>query len=139
MTQTHRSAIPQVLAGVYAALNTTGMTALAKVYNHVPTTAALPYVTLGNPTEVRMDAMGAAGKDITFQVHVVSDYPGDYEALTIHSKAVELLHYQSITVSSHLLMICQYETGDTYTEQDEGGPLIRHVVGIYRAQVWQST
>ena len=139
MSQVHRSAIPQVLAGAYAALNTTGMTALASVYNHVPSTAAMPYVYLGNPTESRMDCFQAAGKNVTFQVHVVSSYPGDYEALTIHSKAVELLHYATITVSSHLLMACEYENADTYTEQDEGGNEIRHVVGMYRARVWQST
>lgn len=135
----HLSAISSIASGAYAALNTTAFTALSGLYKfRVPQGTTCPYAVINNFTEDRQDCMGAPGKNATFQVHIVSQSPGS-EPFTILSKAVELLHYSTaMTVSSHEVMAVQYETGDSFDE-DVDGILTRHAIGIFRAQVWQST
>lgn len=137
---THRSAISSLASGVYAVLSSTGFTTLSGLYKfRVPQGTTCPYTVINNFIEGRQDCMGAPGKDLTFQVHVVSQSPGS-EPFTILSKAVELLHYSTAmtTIGSHDVMAVQYETGDSFDE-DVDGILTRHAVGIFRAQVWQST
>lgn len=139
MAVTHRTAIGDVASGAFAALSSSGLTGLCGLYKfRVPQGTACPYVVLNNFTEVRQDCMQAPGKDLTFQAHIVSQSAGS-EPFTILSKAISLLHYStSIAVGSHAVMAVQYENCDAFDE-DVDGILTRHAVGLFRAQVWQST
>ena len=134
----HQSAIDAVMSGAYVALNTTAFTGLAPLYKYrVPPGTATPYAVLQNPTEMRQDVFGGPGKNLTFQVHIISEALGAAPYTTL-SKAIELLHQStSFTASGHDTMIVQYETSESYDETVDN-VLTRHVVGIFRAQVWQS-
>lgn len=133
-----QSAISGVLAAVYTALNVSGMTALAPVYNDVPQGQAFPYVYITVSSETRMDAMQAPGKSVLVEVHAYSQYAGDLEAATLVSKAVELLHYQTLTVSSHTLIACQYEQTYDPGSTDVNGVKTRHLVALFRVEAMQA-
>jgi hypothetical protein len=137
----HQSAINATLTALYAALNVAGMTALATggVYNGVPQRAAFPYVWIGSVTENRLDCFQKPGKDLTVQVHVFSTTAGDKEAAGIVSKAIDLLHYQALTVANHTLIACQYEqTVDAGAEDEAGIGMVRHLVATFRVQLEQT-
>ena len=140
MAQVAQSAVSAVATGAYTALNTSGFTALSALFKYrVPqNTTATTYSVIQNFTEQPMDCFGPAfGKDVTFQVHVVTTAPASepYAAL---SKAVELLNYAAVTVGSHEVLAVQYENVDSFDE-DVDGILTRHVVGMFRARVRQAT
>ena len=136
---THRSGIKVLGDAVYALLNVAGFTALSTggVYNDVPQGTALPYTMFGNFIETRWDSMGQPGKQITFDVHVVSQFEGDKEATEIASKAIELLHYQRPTVSGHTCVVIQYEQTVMF-EELVNGILTRHHVAMFRALLDQT-
>lgn len=137
----HQSAINAALAAVYAALNVAGFTALATggVYNGAPQRAAMPYAWVGSPTENRLDCFQSPGKDVTVQVHAFSVERGDKEAAVIISKAIELLHYQPLTVANHALIGCQYEqTFDGGMDVEDGLGQVRHLVATFRLQLEQT-
>jgi hypothetical protein len=136
---THQSAIDATLLAVYTALNVAGMTALATVYNGVPQGTAFPYAYVGSVTENRLDCFQKPGKDLTVQVHAFSTTNGDTEAAAIVSKAIELLHYQTLTVTNHTLIGCQYEqTIDAGANEEDGIGLVRHLVASFRVQLEQT-
>jgi hypothetical protein len=140
----HQSAINATLTAFYAALNVAGMTALATggVFNGVPQRASFPYVWIGSVTENRLDCFQKPGKDLTVQVHVFTTDAasvGDKAAADIVSKAIELLHYQALTVTNHTLIACQYEqTFDAGADVEDGIGMVRHLVASFRVQLEQT-
>lgn len=136
----HLSAIDAVLTALYTALNVAGMTALATggVYTNVPQKTAFPYVRLDSPTENRLDTMGRAGKTVSVQVHIFSDNSGPTQAAGILSKAIELLHYQTISVTGHTVLAVQYQTGFDAGDEVINGVSVYHYVGIFDVIVQQS-
>jgi hypothetical protein len=136
----HLSAIDQVTDAVHGALDVSGMTALATggVYTNVPQAPTFPYVRVGQPTENRMDTMGRAGKTVSIQVHIFSDNTGPTQAAGILSKAIELLHYQALTVSGHSTMAVQYQTGFDAGDEVINGVTVYHYVAIFDVIVQQS-
>lgn len=134
-----RSAMDAVMSGAFQALNSTGFTGLSSLHLYrVPQGTTCPYALLQSPFEIRQDCFQAPGKQVTFQVHVVSVSPAA-EPHAILNKAVELLHYStSMAATAHTPMVVQYETGESY-EETVDGVLYRHVVGMFRAQIWQTS
>ena len=132
-----QSAANPAIVSLYNALNVSGLTSLASVWNNVPQSTTYPYVLISLGSETRMDAMGRPGKSVLCEVHVFSQARGDKEALTILSKVVELLHYQALSVSAHGLVAVQYEQGfDAGTELVNTIPT-RHHIGLFRVTVTQ--
>ena len=134
---TQQSAAAVVLTGVATALNVAGMTALAGVVNDAKQARTYPYVLITFGGESREDCMQKPGKSVVVVLHVYSQYEGDLEAATILSKAVELLHYQAITVSGHVLVATQYDQGDAMEPELINGIKTRHFIGIFRVDVRQ--
>lgn len=133
------SAIDAVLDAVFDALNVAGMTALVTgVYTFVPQATALPYVRIDSPVESRLDTMGRAGKTVSVQVHAFSDYQGPTKAALILSKAVELLHYATLTVSGHSVIAVQYQGGVDAGDEVINGVPVYHYVGTFDVMVQQS-
>jgi hypothetical protein len=121
-------------------LNVAGMTALAigGVWANVPQATAFPYVRVDSPIETRLDTFGRAGKSVSISVHAFSDYKGPTKAAAIINKAVELLHYATVSVSGHSTIAVQYETGFDAGDEEVNGKRIYHYVGIFNVMVQQS-
>lgn len=136
----HQSAIDPVTAAVYTALNVAAMTALATggVYAHVPQATAFPYVRIDSPVESRFDTMGRAGKELSISVHAFSTYAGPTQAAGILSKAIELLHYQALSITGHDTVTVQYETGSDAGDEIVNGVTVYHYVAIFRLLVQQT-
>jgi hypothetical protein len=134
-----KSAAWAVQAAAYAALNVAAYTALGgEVYDHVPQTATYPYTRITVPSEIRFDCMGKAGKELLLQVHVFSDYRGQYEAAAAINKAVELLHYTALTVTGYTHVSTQLDQIVPAFEEDVGGVTIQHQVATLRVWVEQT-
>lgn len=135
-----QSAVAAVLTAVYSALNVAGMTALAAggVHNGVTQSVVYPFVRIGDATETREDCMGQPGKDVRVLVHVFDNARTDLAIANIVSKAVELLHYQALTVSGHTLVCSQYQQSYPAGTENIAGVEVRHRVAEFLITVRQS-
>ena len=145
MSLTHRTAIADLAAGAYAALNSTTLTSLAPVFRvYVPEGQTCPYAVLQNFTEnPGWESMGQPAKDCTFQLHVVSQSRGEVEASDILNAGIGLLMRgffgsteAPMTVANHKVLNVEYEGSDGF-EDDESGVLAFHRVGRFRVQLDQ--
>lgn len=125
------SAVVPVLTAVYTALNVAGMTALATggVHNGLPKTVTFPFVRIGDVTQERNDYHGGqAGKDVLVRIHVFDNTTSDLRVGNIVSKALELLHYATLTVSGHTLVSSQYQQDYLAGNENINGVEVRHQV-----------
>jgi hypothetical protein len=147
---THRTAVKDLAAGVYAALSTSTFTALAPIFRvYVPDGQVKPYAVLHNFTENRsgdFESMGSPTKDCTFQIDVVSQSRGEAEASDILNAGVGIVMRgffgsteAPLTVANHRLLLMEYEGSDGFSEADDAGVEEFHRVGRFRAQLEQST
>ena len=137
----HLSAIDAVTETIVDALNVSAMKstlATNGVYAHVPQGTDPPYVRVDSPVETRMDTMGKAGKTVSLNVHAFSDYKGPTKAAQMISKAVELLHYQSLSVAGHTTVAVQYDGGTDAGDEIVNGKTVYHYVGTFNVTVQQS-
>jgi hypothetical protein len=134
------SAIDQVMTAIVGALKVPAMEALAPggIYTGVPQGTALPYVRVDSASETRLDTMGRAGRTVTIQVHAFSDYRGPKRAMQIISKAVELLHYATLSVGGHTTLAVQYQTGLDAGDEVIDGQAVYHYVGMFDVLVQQT-
>jgi hypothetical protein len=145
MALTHRTAMTDLAAGAYAALNTSTFTALAPIFRvYVPEAQTCPYAVLQNITEnPGWVSMGTPAKDCTFQLHVVSQSRGEVEANAILSAGVGLLMRgffgsteTPMTVANHKVLNVEYEGSEPF-EEDDLGVLTFHRIGRFRVQLDQ--
>jgi hypothetical protein len=146
MALTHRTAMTDLAAGVYAALNSTTLTALAPIFRvYVPEGQPAPYAVIQNLTEnPGWESMGTPAKDCTFQLHVLSQSRGETEANAILSAGVGLLMRgffgsteTPLTVANHRVLNVEYEGSEPF-EEDDLGVLTFHRVGRFRVQLEQA-
>ena len=147
MALTHRTAMTDLAAGVYAALSTATFTTAAPIFRvYVPEGQAPPYAVLQNFAEMPgWESMGTPAKDCTFQLHVVSRSRGEAEANGILNTGVGILcrgffgsTEAPLTVDNHRVLTVAYEGSDGF-EEDDLGVLQFHRVGRFRVQLDQST
>ena len=135
-----QSALEPIMTATYNALvGSAVVTALAPVLNHVPQGTPRPYLVVETPTEVPWNTMGEFGKDVTLQLHAVSEAMGDQEALRILNAAIGALDYSKPSISSHQCVSFKYEHGSSYKEELVGGVIVRHHIALMRVFVAQST
>lgn len=134
-----RSQIAPVIEAVVLRLRaSTTVTALATVWNNVPTGTAFPYVEVSSPTDRRVDTCGRFGADTLVDVHAFSQYHGDQEAADIISACQGALHFQTPTTTGHTALGVAYETGERFRETING-IITRHHVASFRVWTEQST
>lgn len=155
MSLTHRSAVKPLAAGLYAALNTTAFTGATTgtspiFRSYVPEGQRPPYAVLQNFTEnVSPDfaAMGSPAKDVTFQLHAVSQARGEAEACDVLDAGVGIVMRGwfgstatvSVSVANHRLLLLEYEGSEGYEDLDDAGVETFHRIGRFRAQLEPST
>ncbi|HYM22021.1 MAG TPA: DUF3168 domain-containing protein [Vicinamibacterales bacterium] len=135
-----QSALVPLATAIYGALNgTTGFTGLSPIYNDVPQGTPRPYTVLEGFTEAPWNTMHEYGKTCMFQLHIVSEAEGDQEAFNILSAAIGVLDYSKPAVANHKTVQVKYESLHHWSEEAIAGVKVRHVVGMFRADLAQST
>ena len=101
------------------------------VYDEVPEGAALPYVVIGDISEVGDYSHSVDGRQMTVTIHVWSNYPGMAEARTIAADITAALHFQELQITGYrpVPLVLEYHN----VLRDPGGT-IRH--GVIRFRAW---
>lgn len=109
------------------------MAKVTGVYDVPPSTAVLPYVSVGSITEQPTDAHNQRGIDTAFVLHIWSDYQGNAQAGQILASLTDVLDRQPLTVTGwpHVSIALD----QAYTVEDPD-PRIRHINARFR--VWLS-
>lgn len=100
------------------------------VYDDVPRTARMPYVTFAGSTLRDWSTGGEEGHEHILTLNVWSRANGAREAHDIASSLRSILHLASLTLPGHRLINFRHEASDTIRDVD--GETIRGVVR-YRA------
>ncbi len=116
------SASWELQKAVYAALTAdaalTGLLGGARVYDHVPRDAPLPYVTLGQTTARDWSTGSEQGEEHVFAVHVWSRAAGKKEAHEIMGAVRACLHEAPLAPAGHRLVTLRHELSDARREAD---------------------
>ena len=104
----------------------------ARVYDHVPTDATFPYLTIGDDTAREAGAKTFEGQEITLTLHAWSRQRGRNQTKDILAAAYTALHDQSLSLTGGTLVNLRYEFSDTFLDTDG---LTYHGVARYRAVV----
>lgn len=89
------------------------MALITGVYDDIPIGQKFPYVNIGESTENKFNTFDRQGHDVTTNINIYSDYEGFKEGLNILHRIVELLDYQSITLTENNLVYIRYDGSDT--------------------------
>jgi len=119
-----------VQKAVYGLLSAS--TLLPALYDEVPEETAFPYLTIGEFTEERFDTMGIYGSEITFNLHVWSQYRGFKECYGYLTVIDGLLDYANITSTGFTNIFIRNEMVNTFIDPDG---VTRHLVTRYRTVV----
>lgn len=120
---------------VYSRLSTdaTLVTTLgAAVYDHVPASAAFPYLHIGDDIEVPNDTMGVTGRDTTLTLHTWSQYPGKKQVKEIHNRVDALLDRWKPTVTGWNAVQMLFRSRESFMDPDG---VTRHGVSYYRIHI----
>lgn len=101
------------------------------VYDAVPQGNPMPYVVIGEKSEVPDNTLTEIGKETTTTIHIWSNAEGDRQALQILERIDTLLDNQSLTVNGWDAWRVENEFSETLRETDQNRT-IRHVVARYR-------
>ena len=139
----HQSATLAVLAAVGSALNVAGFTGCisgktVRVTNDAGQTISPPFTVISVVSETRLDTMGLPGKSILLDLDHWSLERTDLEVGTMRSKAIELLHYQALTVANHTLVAVQYDEGRDFGDEEKAGVRYRRYNDTFRIDVQQT-
>jgi len=133
---TRQIGISAVLAAVITRLKTDANTIAyaAKIFNNVPQSTAMPYIRVGEFLDRPSAMFGSrdfAPEDVSFQVHVWSNYAGDYEAATIMSLICKALTGTRLSVTGYsTLYHAVLEYSDVLVDDTVPTAICRH--GILR-------
>jgi hypothetical protein len=88
-----RTSLLDLQASLYArmASHTPLVSKISGIYDEVSEGTPYPYVTIGNPTVNDWGSYTTEGEDITFTLHVWSDYNGKKEVYEIFDLMLEVL------------------------------------------------
>lgn len=118
-----KTALLDIQKGIYDELtgDATLMGLVTGVFDDVPKDQEYPYVVIGTDTETNFNTFDKQGREVVATIMIYSQYAGFKEAKTILNRIVELLDYESITLSNFNLVYIRYDAGDTsYNTIDEG-------------------
>lgn len=107
----------------------------AAVYDHVPDSAAFPYVVIGDITETAADTMGTTRRDMTVTVHTWSQAAGFKQVKQIQDRVDDLLDRWSPTVTGWTAIQMLQEFFETFRDPDG---TTRHGVSRYRIHIQAS-
>lgn len=101
----------------------------ARVFDHVPASAAFPYVVVGEARGLPFDSKTEDGFDQTVTLHSWSRYRGLKETKTIMAGLVAALDGGDLPVAGHRLVLLRFVFAATMLDPDG---LTRHGVQRFR-------
>lgn len=127
-----------VAAAVYARLNVAGMQALVgtRIHDSRPRASAYPCVWV-EVREQKLHMMGPNSvPNVDIWVHAFSKYQGEKECQAICAKAVELLEWQTLTISGYV-QAGDLRHHDTAPLQDQAieGEVVHEMVAQFQTRV----
>lgn len=100
------------------------------VHDDVPNNASMPYVVIGEDTQVPDDTKTSLGFEVTATLHVWSDAKdGRREAKGIISDIYDALHDAALTIDGMDAISCRWEFSETIPDVDDR---LTHGVTRYR-------
>lgn len=84
-----------------------------------PQGEGFPYVVLGEPRSVDSSTKDLLGMEITYTIHIFSDYQGDKEVLEIADEIVSALHDNPLLVEYFSVSTQIFNSLDIMTETDD--------------------
>jgi hypothetical protein len=133
---TRQIGITAVLAAVISRLKTDALTIAyaAKIFNNVPGGSAMPYIRVGEFLDRPSAMFGSrdfAPEDVSFQVHVWSNYAGDYEAANLMSLICKAITGTRLSITGYsTLYNAVLEYSDVLIDDTVPTAICRH--GILR-------
>ncbi|PKR57503.1 DUF3168 domain-containing protein [Thalassospira lohafexi] len=100
------------------------------VYDDVPPKKPMPYVVIGDDTQLPDDTKTSLGFDMTITLHVWSDAKdGRREAKQLLGEIYDELHDANLTVTGFDAVSCSFEFSETVPDRDDK---ITHGIARYR-------
>jgi hypothetical protein len=96
----------------------------------VPAGQLMPYITLGDSTEVPDNALGQRGYEDTFTLHIWSRQKGFKQAQTILGRMNTLLDQKPLTLATQSHVSTMYEFTQSMNDPDDTS--VRHMPVRYR-------
>lgn len=131
---TRQIGISAVLAAVISRLKTDANTIAyaAKIFNNVPATTAMPYIRVGEFLDRPSAMFGSrdfAPEDVSFQVHVWSNYAGDKEAADIMSLVCKAITGTRFSVTGYTTLYnAALDYSDVLVDDTNPTAICRHGV-----------
>ena len=132
-----RSALEPAAEAIYGLLNVSAMTTLATggVYQDVPQDTSFPYLAF----EVREnDTNGTFGQifySMGVDIHCYSQYEGNQQADTIINKAVQLLTYQTPSMSNFTALFLIHDGSSNLPDIDVNVVPTKHLLAEFTLTV----
>ncbi|KZC99690.1 MULTISPECIES: DUF3168 domain-containing protein [unclassified Thalassospira] len=100
------------------------------VHDNVPSNAQMPYVVIGDDTQVPEDTKTSLGFGVTVTLHVWSDASdGRREAKQLLGEIYGVLHDADLTIDGMDAISCRFEFSETIPDVDDR---LTHGVARYR-------
>ena len=115
----------EIQQAVFDALGAEGL----RVYDHVPSDAAFPYVVIGEDTHIPFDTDDSLGAESTVTIHVWSRYRGKKEAKELQASIYSALTRAELSIDSYDLITIEFEYSDVLLDPDG---ITRHGVSRFR-------
>lgn len=88
------------------------------IYDGVPESAVVPYVTIGEAQFIRSDASGLTAGDVYLTLHAWSHEPGFREVKQVAGLVVDALHHAAIPMPSYRLVSINHRRTRTFRDAD---------------------
>lgn len=111
------------------------------VFDAVPENQAVPYIALGEATEVPDRTFGNNGHELTMTLHIYDQdgvpfkgraVRGFLRSLAILEALVTSLESADYAVAGHNLVLCECEFRQPIREPDDAGGMYRHIPARFR-------
>jgi len=136
-----RSALESVSEAIFSTINVSSVTTLATggIYDSVPQDVSYPFIWFTIDESDVAGTFGLIMKRCRIRVHAFSQYRGNEEAQKILNAAVNVLRYQTPTVSNHTSLLLTHEGSSGLPDEDINGVQTKHLVADFELIVQEDS
>jgi peptidoglycan/xylan/chitin deacetylase (PgdA/CDA1 family) len=103
--------------------------AVTGVYDYVPETAAMPYITVGEATETSDNTHNTFGHQTTVTLHIWTRQRGHKQGLELLQQVKKVLDRQPLDIDGRHTVLIRHEFTQTLRDPD---PEVRHIPARFR-------
>lgn len=100
--------------------------------DNVPESQNFPFIQINDATETSFNTFDRKGKEVTFTIHIWSQYKGFKECYEIHERVLTLLDYKTLNVNNFSTVYIRLDNVNAIREEDR---ITRQLAVIYRVIV----